>query len=61
MVAMQTDVNCPLDCDVLVFPMPIGEQWACAVVDMRKHHITYYSSFKVPVEIPYNPTVVSVM
>lgn len=39
--------NCPLDCDMLVFPVPIGKQWACAVVDMRERSITYGSSSKV--------------
>ncbi|KAL3151382.1 hypothetical protein ABBQ38_013211 [Trebouxia sp. C0009 RCD-2024] len=46
MVAMLRGMDCPLDCDLLVFPMPVGEQWSCAVVDMRKHNITYYTSFK---------------
>lgn len=47
MVAMLRGVECPLDCDVLVFPMPVEEQWACAVLDMRHHNITYCSSFMV--------------
>lgn len=39
--------KCPLDCDKLVFPVPLGKQWACAVVDMRERSITYGRSFKV--------------
>lgn len=39
--------KCPLDCDMLVFPVPVGKQWACAVVDMRKRNIFYGSSLQV--------------
>ena len=42
-----TGNKCPLDCDMLVFPVPVGKKWACAVVDMAERSITYGSSLKV--------------
>lgn len=47
MASHRTGDSCPLDCDMLVFPAHVGKQWACVVVDMREHSITYGSSFKV--------------
>lgn len=44
-----TEDECPLNCDMLVFPVPIGNQWACTVVDMRTSHIFYGSSLQVAV------------
>ena len=50
MTASQEADKCPVDCDVLVFPVPIDEElrvWACAVVDMRARKSICCSSFAV--------------
>lgn len=49
MSSNSTGDKCPLDCDKLVFPVPLGKQWACVVVDMKERSITYGCSFEVPV------------
>ena len=36
--------ECIVATELLVFPVRLGTHWACAVVDQRKHCITYFDS-----------------